>query len=486
MSRTLALTLLLAACSGPEVTYIDLYPVFTFAPDAVDVGDVGPPFTGFAELQISNAGKKALSVTGDLEESGTFTLPDGPVDLEIGPDDSAAVRVAFTPETFREYKTRLLLDTNDADHPSASVPVLGRGVDLPLPDIAIAPDQTIELPEVPPGESDFFLFEIVNEGDADLHVTELTLDGPPEFVPNALFPGTVPPGGRMTGVVQYDPEGAEGSHATVTILSDDPDEPETTVLLVGNGGGDLELPVAVIDCPTEVLLTGPEDVPLSGAQSYDPAGFEPLSYQWYVAQRPAASDSAVPLDPDDTANVDLRVDVAGTWQVLLLVENAIGTDGIPALCEFEAIPEDDIHVELSWDTPSSDMDLHLNLAGAAMFDVPNVCNWCNKNEDWGTSGPDDDPRLDIDDQGGYGPENINILHPADGGYDVVVHYFEDNGDGPTTATVKIWLDGALVLDDSEVLTANQIWRVGQITWSATPSFAPDGAVGPVGPRTLCF
>ena len=49
----------------------------------------------------------------------------------------------------------------------------------------------------------------------------------------------------------------------------------------------------------------------------------------------------------------------------------------------------------------------------------------------------------LDDRSGWGPENINIEDPADGDYEIRVHYFEDYGSDATTATVKVWLDGAL-------------------------------------------
>jgi hypothetical protein len=478
----------LVACGGPDQQFVDLFPVFSAAPDAIDVGEVGPPLVGVGTLTVRNAGRRGLSVTGDLAEGGVFTLLDGPVDLDLAPDEAADVTVTFAPETFRAYQDVLLLETTDEERPTVRVPVRGVGVDLPFPDVAIDPSRTIELPEVPAGGSDLFVFYVVNQGDADLEITSMTLDGPAAFVAQRLQPAVVAPGERTTAIVEYRPAaGAEaGATATVTVATNDPDAPETTVLLVGNGGGAFEYPVAVIDCPTSVLLTGPESVRLSGAESYDPAGLEPLTYQWSVAQRPPASDAGIPLDPDDRAEVDLRVDVAGTWRVALLVQNQLGTLSEPAVCEFEAIPEDELHVELSWNTPAADLDLHLNLAGAALFDVPQVCNWCNRNEDWGAAGTDDDPRLDIDDRGGLGPENINVLRPADGGYDVVVHHFEDNGDGPATATVKVWLDGALVFDDAQVLQEDEIWRVGQVSWSAAPGFAPDGTVGPVGPRQSCF
>ena len=121
-------------------------------------------------------------------------------------------------------------------------------------------------------------------------------------------------------------------------------------------------------------------------------------------------------------------------------------------------------MELTWDTNNVDLDLHLlQNTSASLFDVPDDCNWCNKNPDWGEAGASDDPRLDLDDLAD-GPENINVLSPADGAYPVVVHYFDPIGGPATTATVTVWLDGVEVFRDSQILTRNEVWEVGQVNW----------------------
>ena len=65
---------------------------------------------------------------------------------------------------------------------------------------------------------------------------------------------------------------------------------------------------------------------------------------------------------------------------------------------------------------------------------------------------------------GYGPENINILEPASDTYDVYVHYFLDNGGGYSTATVRFYLDGSLVVEDYALMESKDLWKVGTITW----------------------
>ena len=45
-----------------------------------------------------------------------------------------------------------------------------------------------------------------------------------------------------------------------------------------------------------------------------------------------------------------------------------------------------------------------------------------------------------------------------------VHYFDDKGGGPTTATVRVWIDGAVVGEYPMLLTSGDLWQVGYIDW----------------------
>jgi hypothetical protein len=464
MSATRGLFLLgLVACKGPETTFTDLKPIMSISPEAIDFGPVGLLYTATETIHISNAGLQELEVTPTLEGPGVFTIDTQEL-IKVPRESDATVTVTFDPETYQEYTGRVLFTSNDEEHPTWVVPIKGHGADVPTPDIEILPARTIEA-FLPTGTfSTYMGFDIVNVGGADLALDFISLEGAPEFTPISVPSATVlPPGQSTTMVVEYATDTTDGHNTTVIIPSNDPDEPEMTVFLLGNGGGDFPHPEAVIDCPPEVKLAGPEWVHLDGRGSTDPAGALPLEYKWTVKTWPAASGEE-PLDPDNTAEVDLYVDVAGVYEVELVVTNQFGTSSEPVSCVFNAYPEDDVHIELSWNTALADMDLHLTQGGSQIFDDPEDANYCNTNPDWGSNGDDDDPRLDIDDRGGYGPENINIFTPEDGTYVVRVHYWDDNGDGPVEATVKVWLGGTEVFADSRVMNFNEVWDVGTVDW----------------------
>ena len=265
----------------------------------------------------------------------------------------------------------------------------------------------------------------------------------------------------------FNPTHIEGDNGTFTIASNDPDEPEVTVTLLGNGGGDFEYPIAVIDGPA--APAPPTTVLLDGSDSYDPNGYALVDYAWTLTDAPDGSSTVLEDTIGDSA--ELFFDIAGEYEVQLKVTNEYGVASAPAKYRVDAIPVDDIHVELLWDTANADLDLHmLNGTDAEFFVEPDDVCYCNSHPNWGdSSNPDDDPRLDLDDLSGYGPENINILHPAANEYPVRVHYFDDNGDGAVTATVRYYIHGELELETSKVLQRDEVWSAGIVRW-------PDGVI----------
>ena len=61
--------------------------------------------------------------------------------------------------------------------------------------------------------------------------------------------------------------------------------------------------------------------------------------------------------------VIIDVDVAGDYEVQLRVTNDVGLTSAPAICRFESIPANQVHIELYWDEADADLDLHLVARG---------------------------------------------------------------------------------------------------------------------------
>jgi hypothetical protein len=153
-----------------------------------------------------------------------------------------------------------------------------------------------------------------------------------------------------------------------------------------------------------------------------------------------------------------------------------------------ATPSEGLRVEIYWNPPENptdptDVDLHLlHPDSPAWFDDRGDCYYANCNAssamvlDWDVpSYPPDNPRLDIDDVQGYGPENINIDEPVEGHvYTVGVHYFSDDDWGDSLVHVKIYCGtisidpiyetGPMRLSASWDWESNDFWKVAEVTW----------------------
>jgi len=412
------------------------------------------------------------------DPDGVFSVPFD--SAEVGAGDSLSVSVAFLPGTYLNYSANLLITSNDEETPTWSVPLSGIGVYAPLPDIVLDP-LTLDFGVVEQDDSVLEFVNLTNAGEESLHLGSVGQSGSGAFtLTTDPSNSVVGPGSTVPVIITYSPTSSGGDDGWVAFPSDDPDEPEVELLLIGNGGADIEYPVAVVDCPGEV--NPPVFTQIGGEDSYDPEGFEPLTYDWVLTQRPGGS--VTELTSFAGENTGLYVDAAGDYQVKLTVTNTIGTSGAPVSCDIVGVPADALHVELSWDTAHADLDLHLMEEGGTFYESPGDCNWCNKAPKWGQTGTSDDPRLDLDDRAGFGPENINILEPADGQYTVKVHYFDDHDDDSVVATVRIYLNQSATpsFTDSQLLERNEVWEPARINWPSA-TVAPIDTVEPTNRRT---
>ena len=450
---------LLLGCE-PEQQINVLVPELTTSPEALHFGEVVVDFTEEQTVEVINTGQAPLTAELAFSEFGNVYTVE-PASFELPRGERIDLLVQFTPATYKDYDTSLVFTTNLPETPRVELAITGLGGDGPTPDIHLDPT-SLDFDVVAPGDAETLWFTLSNQGDGDLLIgtTEQTGSGAFSLVGDPAYQ-TIPPDGSTQLIVLYTPTSIDGDNGALTLTSNDPDEPEVQVTLLGNGGGDFEYPVAVIEGPDSV--DPPETIQLDGSASYDPGGWEITDYDWSLAVRPNGSGGEL----QDTVGDETEAffDIAGRYEVQLVVTNELGVASAPAKYSVEAVPTDAIHVEMIWDAANADVDLHMLASeDATLFERPDDACYCNPNPDWGTSAEEDDPSLDLDDVGGYGPENINIQEPADGDYPVRVHYFDHNGDGALTATVRFYLDGELFSEESMVLSRDEVWEAGIIHW----------------------
>lgn len=321
----------------------------------------------------------------------------------------------------------------------------------------------------------------------------------------------------VTLLIKFTAPASEGDHEAVLVVeSNDPDEPLIEVPIKAAA---VNKPVAIADLraldpsnPSAPYSVAGDVEPLdrvyldgrakgtntSTHDPRDPADTSLISsYLWEVVEAPTG------VNPNDYAPqgqgsglFSFFVPLAGHYVVRLTVQNVDGLtslDNDAARVEFDAIPSERMHIQLVWDDASNDQDLHLTYANVddRVCNEPYDCHWLNKDPVWFGSyaaGVGPNPRLDIDDTNGLGPENINIDDPQPGTYRVYVHYYTDYTTGSVSATLntlRIWLNGVQVAEYKRSLNAGKAtWAAVDITWFAdntgTVTPYPSDTAGQVG------
>lgn len=455
----MSVMLLLSACNGDQ-SFQELKPDILARPEVLDFGGVVADYTSDGLLEIINSGQGRLDIsdiTVTSDTPGVFELGDWPLNIET--KTSYNLPISFTPPDPLPYSATLTVYSNDEDDPEYAVTLTGNGLNVPTPDIDCTPT-SLDFGTVVAGNFGTDWITCENIGDDELSITGTTMAGSGEFDLMTDPTGfTLGPGESVQIILMYGPTAESGANGTLTLTSNDPDEPTLDFTLLGNGGGDYEYPIAVVDCPTDVHPR--TTVIVAGGDSYDPNGYEPLTFYW---------SATGPDEPDlieTGTDVYATLQLAGTYTVSLQVENSQGILSAPAVCRMESVPEELLHVELIW-KDEADLDLHLLQSGGTLFAQHTDCNYCDPNPEWGDLlSDDDDPVLAFDSYGGSATskENINIDVPAADIYEAKVHYFGDGGSaGDVTATVNVYLNGVLETTYSKVLAENDVWDVSQIVW----------------------
>ncbi len=454
-------SLLMALACQDEPQVNQLYPDVSLVPEVLDFGQVVVDYPSTLPVLLTNTGQAKLTVSEITvvgEDASVFSVGEWPESLGI--DETVEIPITFLPDNYLTYAASLSLKSDARDQEFSLITLAGSGVKAPTPDIDVAPP-VVDFGMVGLLPS-LLYFTVENVGDGTLHISDIQQERSGAFTVISDRSFSLEPGDSTNVMVNYQATSTEGDNGLVKILSDDPDEATAEVILLGNGGGDFDYPVAVIDGPS---TTEPrQTVNISGINSYDPDGDPIAEYEWKLVP---PEGSAATLTALNSASY-LPTDIAGVYTVQLRVKSNEDVWSAPAILEIDAIPQELLHVELFWDGSGADLDLHVAQNNGGMFVLPDDCNYCNQTPSWGGTGTADDPTLDLDDRYGYGPENINVDVPAVDSYRIRAHYFVENGDGTVVATVKVYLYGVEEASFSRVLDYNQVWDVARISWSGDP------------------
>jgi uncharacterized protein (TIGR03382 family) len=210
-------------------------PKVAVTPSPIRLGTValGNPVT--TNVTISNAGGtvtlNSTSITLDAAEFSITSAPTFPVVLPFNGQTSLTVQ--FNPTGTGVRNGQLTLSTNDPGNPTLLTPIVGT-VGPPAITLDVG---TVAFPQTNVGASSSpQQVTITNSGFSDLSVTALTLGGvnPGDFVLNRMgFPAVLAAGTNGKFSVSFAPTVTGSRSATVTVASNDPNNPTKAVGLLG-------------------------------------------------------------------------------------------------------------------------------------------------------------------------------------------------------------------------------------------------------------
>jgi hypothetical protein len=488
------------------------------------------------DVQVGNRGDANLAMTLRVEPADQgFAIAAAPDTLGAGQAEDIAL--TFTPPTRGQFHATLVVDSNDPDEPTVEVSLSGEGGP---PQLSVVPS-SIEFGVVNEGVAAQRTVEVKNVGFDTLTglSAALEVNGGLFVLDTTELPTGLAADESALVQVQFT------ATAELALLEDASGFLRDTLLIDTDDTGDERVPVsaAVNLAPTAVAVemvtrldaikvgVG-KPVVIDGSDSSDPEA-DAITLTWSLAERPPTSIAALVSLSGDTTRI--TTDEVGRYRVQLLVTDAFGAS---ATDEVALLPRD-LSVVLRWSTEAnsacqaltpeqcaalpaderndvccgqSDLDLHLvrpngTLGDGGVCPAPctptqcteltddNVacrhsgsdCAWNNRAPEWGVEGRIDDPRLDVDDVRGAGPEVISLDLPEEGTYRAVVHYCRDRIGEPTLATVDVFVEGVLAQSvGPELVGQGDAWTAVSLVRTAGlwTFVAPPGVVD-AAPADLC-
>lgn len=464
---------------------------------------------GWKLTQVQNVGDAALAISNITVEGSDrfrFTIPARDGDTEapspetdtlnwpdkLEPGEKFTVRVWFKPVDDNPVTGKLVFESNDPRAPVYSVNLIGNSG---APCLAVSPNDGLSFGLASIGVVTQKSVTMQNcSANSDLKISDIRLaqDGGGVFEIKAeTLPGGLPEeelvlsGGQMANfTVTFSPEESDSFEGELVIDSNDPANPQYKLAVTGRGTTNA-CPTAVATAtvignptsrPSDTIQTLPlSTIQFDGTRSSDPDGTI-ARYEWTLLSSPR--DSTELIRPQGSAEPTLFLDMHGEYKVELKVyddQNTVSC-GTPAIITIFSHSEEDILIQLSWDTPGdndrydrsgSDIDLHyLHPSAAKWASAPYDCYYANKTptSGWGQPGNlNDKPTLDIDDTDGWGPENISHSNLENVIYRVGVHYWSDHGYGPSYVTVRIFRSGieSFTIED-KFMSHHEFWDVARL------------------------
>lgn len=204
--------------------------------ESIDFGNVQAGLTAEDVVTVSNTGGAELGINNvsisGADDSAFIQANDC---TTVAPGESCAVTVTYAPSGEGDQGALLSIESTDAETPVVEIPLSGRSVLAPVPEIAVDPVE-VNFGMVLVGNSVELPVTVSNTGAETLLINGITIDGAnsSDFMQTSDCT-TVAPEQSCTINITFT-AASEGVHSAVlNIASDDPENPQVAVALSGQG-----------------------------------------------------------------------------------------------------------------------------------------------------------------------------------------------------------------------------------------------------------
>ncbi|MCF7811356.1 choice-of-anchor D domain-containing protein [bacterium] len=303
-----------------------------FNPSELEFGVVGIDMSSEETINFRNRGLIDLVISDLSNENEAFTY-DFEDDITIEPGEYSAITVTFAPTDGINYEDTLRFSTNDPEKETVVIPMSGRGMGA----LIVADPDTVQFGEVGMNRSAERVVTISNEGEINLEISEIFVEG--RFFSIDLDSIYVAePEGSIQCTVTFAPEEFGDFRAMLFISNNDRQNEEFIIPLFGVGKGpevavDTDsLDFGLISCNNnkEIILTisavGLTDLTVTGVTVQGAPIFESFleeevfielnqSFELPVSYNPCddcLSSGILTIHSDDPENGEYNVPLIGT------------------------------------------------------------------------------------------------------------------------------------------------------------------------------
>jgi len=204
-------------------------PYIAVEPTSIDFGTVILGQSAQRTLTVRNSGNAELVISAIGSSHTAFSLI-GDTAFQLAPGGSKTLTIQFLPTATGQQQANLTINSNDGGQPTVTVSLSGSG--LGVPHIAVEPT-SVDFGTVILGQSAQRTLTVRNSGSADLVISAMRSSNAAfSLIGDTAF--QLAPGSSKTLAVQFLPTATGQQQASLTVYSNDADQPTATVSLSGS------------------------------------------------------------------------------------------------------------------------------------------------------------------------------------------------------------------------------------------------------------